>query len=85
MASVGDHYRLDGAVYRVVGAGDPVALLRVADGEGRREHTGDLRQVPASEAATLEPAPDPDDGLHPVRALRGMAQGLYWNVRKLLP
>lgn len=88
---VGDHYRSArgrhaGSVYRVVGAGDEVTLLRVADADGRRVHPGTLRSV---QAATLEsdfePAEDPDAGVSPGAAVRNAAQGLYWSVRRFLP
>lgn len=82
--TIGEHYRHDGETYRVVGAGDPVALLRVTDG-GRRASTGDLRRLPAGDVDELDAAPNPDDGVHPLRSLRGMVQGLYWDVRKFLP
>jgi hypothetical protein len=50
VAEVGDHYHADGdrvepGVYRVVGTGAEVALLRVADADGRRAHTGEFVHV----------------------------------------
>jgi len=85
-----EHYRpgdtdLPSGVYRVVGTGDPVALLRVADAEGRRVHAGDLRHVPDDRTDALEPAADPDAGFDPRRFVRGRASGLYWSVRRFLP
>jgi len=88
---VGDHYRpTDGGeapgVYRVVGAGDPVALLRVTDGDGRRIHGGELRRVDqAAVEAGFEPAADPDAGVSASGVARDVLQGLYWSVRRLLP
>ncbi|PSQ41942.1 hypothetical protein BRD17_09885 [Halobacteriales archaeon SW_7_68_16] len=41
----GNHQR---GVYRVVGTGDPVALLRVADATADRVHTGELVRVERS-------------------------------------
>lgn len=86
------HYRPTGdtdhspGVYRVVGTGDPVALLEVADAEGTRVHTGTLLRVDAETLATgFEPAADPDAGLSPLSALRNAVQGLYWSVRRLVP
>jgi hypothetical protein len=88
--AVGDHYRptTDGhhpGVFRVVGADGRVALLRVADADGRRVTTGDLRHV---DDATLReefaPAEDPDAGLTPIRSLRNALSGLYWSVRRFL-
>lgn len=95
--AVGEHYRAiasahedgiaaseaSGGVYRVVGAGDPVALLRVTDGDGRRRHTGELVRVsPDAFDDAFDPAIDPDAGLSPVRGVRNQLQGLYWAVRR---
>lgn len=81
-----DGHDRDGApVYRVVGAGDPVALLRVTDDAGRRVSSGELRHVPvATLDAAWEPAPDPDADLHPVRGVRNGLSGIYWQFRRLL-
>ncbi|WP_121820484.1 hypothetical protein [Halostella salina] len=90
MADAGDHYRATGddypsGVYRVVGTLDDVTLLRVADADGRREHTGEIRRVPPSVLAeAFEPAEDPDTGFSPVRAVRNALQGLYWQFRRFL-
>jgi len=90
MADAGDHYRPAGddyppGVYRVVGTPDDVTLLRVADGDGRREHTGELRRVPPSVLAeAFDPAADPDAGISPVGAVRNALQGLYWQFRRFL-
>lgn len=70
------------AVYRVVGTSDGVALLRVTDGDGRREVTGELVRV--TDLSGFELARDPDAGVHPVRELRNLLTGLYWNVRRFL-
>jgi hypothetical protein len=90
MADVGEHYRPTGdhpaGVYRVVGAGDPVVLLRVADGDGRRVHEGALERVPAAGLdRAFERAADPDAGFSPARAARDAVSGLYWSVRRLFP
>jgi hypothetical protein len=75
-----DQYR-DG-VYRVVGTGDPVALLRVTD-DGRRANTGHLEHVAHDDLdAHFEPVDDPDSGIDPVGALTNALQGMYWQVRK---
>lgn len=90
MPDIRDHYRPTGGnhvpgVYRVVGTSDGVALLRVADGDGRRVHTGDLTVVsPAELRDAFEPADDPDDGFDPVRTVRNSLQGLYWQFRRFL-
>lgn len=88
MTRAGDHLRpVDDArepgVYRVVGTGDEITLLRVTDGDGRRVHSGDIRHVAAAEiASAFEPTADPDAGLTPVRSVRNWLQGLYWQFRK---
>lgn len=89
--TVGEHYRPTEAaadatairgVYRVVGAGDRVTLLRVADEQGRRRHTGETVRVDrAVLAEQFESADDPDAGFSPLRWLRGQIQGLVWSVR----
>jgi len=87
MVDTGDHYRSDGddCVYRVVGTGDPVALLRVTDADGRRAHSGELRRVDRDMLdAGFAPAADPDAGVSIRRAIRGLLQGLYWSVRRLV-
>jgi hypothetical protein len=88
MAEIGDHYRSGdtSAVYRVVGTADGITLLRITDAGGRRTHTGDLRRVSEEELeAAFEPAEDPDADVSPVGILRNLLQGMYWEVRKLLP
>jgi hypothetical protein len=91
MADVGEHYRpVDNdhqpGVYRVVGTGDPVVLLRVADRDGRRRHRGVVLRVAAADLErAFEPADDPDAGLSPVGAARNAVSGLYWSVRRLFP
>ena len=83
-----DHLRTDGSgdapagVYRVVGSTpDAVTLLRVADADGARRHTGSLRHV---DRGTVErrfaPAPDPD----PRVDVRGLVDGLRWFPRAVL-
>lgn len=87
-AEAGEHYRPTGnssgsGVYRVVGAGDEIALLRVADADGRRRHTGTVRHVDQSTLdGDFEAATDPDAGRSPVAAAGNLLSGLYWNVRK---
>jgi len=70
-------------VYRVVGTGDPVALLRVTDVDGRRRHTGHLERVPRSDLDEhFEPDDDPEAGLDPVSGIWNAVQGMYWQVRR---
>jgi len=88
MVEIRAHYRpttdtYPAGVYRVVGTGDPVALLRVTDADGRRQHTGHLLRVPEQDFPDhFEPASDPDAGFDPIRGLTNAVQGLYWQVRK---
>lgn len=76
-------------VYRVVGTGDPVTLVRVADDDGRRRNTGEVVSVPAATlSASFDPAENPDRGF----AVRNLLSPLvtvpkavaYW-LRQLLP
>lgn len=93
MVAIGEHYlSVDGGatersvpagVYRVVGTGDPVALLRVGDADGRRVTTGEVVRVArATVDASFEPADDPDAGIHPIRTLANAASGFYWQFRR---
>ncbi|SNZ11993.1 hypothetical protein SAMN06269185_1454 [Natronoarchaeum philippinense] len=90
MVDIGDHYRpteddADAGIYRVVGVPDDVTLLRVADADGRRVHTGAIRHVQrATLDADFESASDPDAGLSPVAWLRNLLSGMYWSVRRFL-
>ena len=90
MSKVGDHYRPTGGagergVYRVVGTGDPLALLLVTDGNGSRIHSGELRHVsPATLDSEFETAADPDAGFHPVRSIENQMAGIYWQFRRFL-
>jgi hypothetical protein len=73
-------------VYRVVGTGESIALLRVTDAAGRRGYTGDVRRVPREQVANqFEPAADPDGGLALRHRLRTLGSGLYWSLRRFLP
>jgi hypothetical protein len=87
--AVGDHLRpvdegYPVGVYRVVGTGDPVALLRVTDEDGRRQATGELVSVPREALSEFEPATDPDAGFRPLAWVRGLLSGMYWEVRMVL-
>jgi hypothetical protein len=70
----GDDADLSAGIYRVVGTGDPVVLLSVADEDGRRHNTGEVVAVSRSAVEQLESAENPDRGLSigdflpPVRA-----------------
>lgn len=85
-----DHVRPRGAapvdpgVYRVVGTDDETAtLLRVADADGGRRHTGDLVTVDRDALAGFDRAENPDANRSLADAARSQGQGLWWNLRVL--
>jgi len=92
MPEVGEHFRpgddheqAEPGVYRVVGTGDGVVLLRVADADGRRVHSGELSRVePETLSEAFDPAGDPDAGVDPLATLRETLDGLYWAVRQFV-
>lgn len=89
MAEVYDHLRStdpdDAGIYRVVGThADSVTLLRVADGDGRRAHTGEVVTVPTDALDTFESAENPDGNSSVTRKLRSLAEGLYFSFRSVL-
>jgi len=76
-----DHYRPAGAdypddVYRVVGTGDPVVLVVVADADGNRINSGTVVRVSADELDGFEPAENPDQGLRPGQLVGGLIEEL---------
>lgn len=85
--TVYDHYRPTEAdvprgVYRVVGTdGASVTLLRVADADGDRVHTGEVLAVDRETVATFAPAENPDDSQSLWRALASQPELAYWSVR----
>lgn len=91
--AVGEHYRpatdthgggdyRDG-VYRVVGAGERVTLLRVGDANGRRVHSGEVTHLDQSTIETdFEAATGPDAGFSPVAGVRNALSGIYWTLAK---
>jgi hypothetical protein len=81
-----DHYRpSDGedGVYRVVGTGEPVVLLRVTDADGRRRNTGELRRVSREELAAFERVENPDSGFRPMQVVDGMVEEVRMLVDRL--
>lgn len=65
-----DHYRatenadVRPGVYRVVGTGDPIALLRITDADGNRTTTGQVETVSRETFADqFEEAANPDAGI----------------------
>lgn len=74
-----DHYQPAGAdcadgVYRVVGAGDPITLVLVADADGNRINSGTVVRVPADEFDGFEPAANPDQGFRPGQIIDGLIE-----------
>ncbi len=90
MPEVYDHLRStdpddDAGIYRVVGTDtDSVTLLRVADGDGRRAHTGEVITVPTNALDTFEPAENPDGNRSLGGKLRSLAQAVYFSFRSVL-
>ncbi len=83
--SVYDHVRVAGSdpdgIYRVVGvSGERVTLLRVADADGRRVHTGETVTVRAG-GDRFEPADNPDQNRSLAAALAAAPGTAYWSVR----
>lgn len=83
-----DHLRTDGSgdvppgVYRVVGATPSrVTLLRVADADAGRRHTGSLHRVGRETVERrFEPAPNPD----PRFDVGDLVDGVRWFPRAVL-
>lgn len=87
--SVHDHLRAVDApyppgVYRVVGRGEGLRLLRVTDGDGDRVNTGQVYDVRPDDLAGFEPAEDPDAGLSPLSTLKSGVEGVGSMVREIL-
>lgn len=85
--AVFDHVRLphvdcpDG-VYRVVGTSEEtVTLLRVADADCRRAHTGELVTVDFDDLEETESVPNPDGNRSLVASIAGALEMGYWSVR----
>ncbi|MFB6091426.1 MAG: hypothetical protein ABEK02_00270 [Haloquadratum sp.] len=84
--AVGDHLRPENApcpdgIYRVVGTGDEVTLLRVADATGRRTHTGEVIAVAVAELDGFDRAPNPDGDRPPLATLASTLRMGYWSAR----
>ena len=84
--AVYDHVRPTGThpdgVYRVVGVTDErVTLLRVADADGRRAHTGETLTVPLAEFEQFDTAENPDGNRSLGAALAAAPKTAYWSVR----
>jgi hypothetical protein len=90
MPEVYDHLRStdpddDVGIYRVVGThAESVTLLRVADGDGRRAHTGEVITVPTDALDDFEPAENPDGNRSVAGRLRSLVEGVYFSFRSVL-
>ena len=68
--------------YRVVGTGDAgVTLLRVADADGRRVNSGELRAVGHDELDGFAPAENPDGNRPLGVAVASTLVMVYWSIR----
>lgn len=68
-------------VYRVVGTGaERVTLLRVADADGRRRHTGEVVTVPRDDLAAFAPAENPDASPSVAARLGSQIDGFRWSL-----
>jgi len=72
---------VDPGVYRVVGAGDPLALLRVGDANGRRVNSGEVVAVGRNALAAFESADNPDGNRPPSELVVGALSSLGWQLR----
>ena len=79
-----DRSGVDPGIYRVVGTGDPVALLRVGDADGRRVNSGDVVAVERDRLDGFEPADNPDGNRPTGERLAGVLDSLAWQVRAFL-
>lgn len=73
---------LSDGIYRVVGSDEgTVSLLRVADANGRRIHTGEVVTVPRDEFAAFTPAENPDGNRSLGTAFVSTLEMVYWSIR----
>ena len=69
-------------VYRVVGTDDErVTLLRVADADGRRAHTGEVVRVDREALRGFEPTAEPAGRRSLQRAAASALETAYWSGR----
>jgi len=68
-------------VYRVVGTGETVTLLRVGDADGRRMTTGEIHRVDRDALAEFEAAANPDDSRSITAMVAGLPRSIYWSLR----
>ncbi|MBV0902484.1 hypothetical protein [Haloarcula salina] len=71
-------------IYRVVGTGaERVTLLRVADADGRRGHTGEVVTVSRDALAAFAPTENPDADPSVVERAATRLDGVRWSLRLL--
>jgi hypothetical protein len=81
------HVRLEdtdvlGGIYRVVGRNEAtVTLLRVANSDERRIHTGEVVTVTLEEFTGFAPAENPDGNRPLGTVLRSNLEAGYWSLR----
>lgn len=69
-------------IYRVVGRDEEtVTLLRVADGDKRRVHTGEVLSVDLDEFDGFAPTENPDGNRPPRDVLTAKLEMGYWSIR----
>jgi hypothetical protein len=83
-----DHVRVDAdgpvpaGIYRVVGTGEEIALLRVGTSDGQRVTTGEVVHVERASVEEFETAENPDSGLSlgdVIAPVKAFAEALrYW-------
>lgn len=72
-------------IYRVVGSDEQtVTLLRVADANERRIHTGDVVTVSVDEFAGFTPTENPDETRPLGATLTSHVETGYWSIRVFL-
>jgi hypothetical protein len=84
----GEDAPVEAGIYRVVGTGESVVLVRLTDADGRRRNTGSVVAVSRETLrSAFEPAPNPDDGFALRKVLAPLTTFpkalLYW-VRQIL-
>lgn len=76
------NFDVSDGIYCVVGRDEAtVTLLRIADANGRRIHTGDLVTVSLDEFTGFTPAENPDGNRPPGATLISHIEIGYWSLR----
>ena len=67
-------------IYRVVGAGERVTLLRVGNADGRRVTTGEVHAVDRDILADFEATENPDENRSLAATIARIPQTIYWQL-----